>query len=86
LATIAAAAIVLILHAPKQAPERESSEKATRNTALSVLVSTFLSALLAAFIFGLLSGEMSSFRIDVLLNLASPAFVVGVLQFLLSIG
>jgi hypothetical protein len=82
LATIAAAAIILVL----QAPKRSSFERETRNTVLSVLVSTFLSALLASFIFGLLSGEMPSIRAEVLINLASPALVVGVLQFLLSIG
>jgi hypothetical protein len=82
LATIAAAAIILVL----QAPKRSSFERETRNTVLSVLVSTFLSALLASFVFGLLSSEMPSLRADVLSNLASPALVVGVLQFLLSIG
>lgn len=85
LATIAAAAIVLVLQY-KPSHERTELEQEVHNTVLSVLVSTFLSALLAAFIFGLLSGEMASFRADVLINLASPALVVGVLQFLLSIG
>lgn len=84
LATIAAAAIVLVLQAPKETSFEQ--EPGARNTALSVLVSTFLSCLLASFVFGLLSGESDSFRADVLLNLASPALVVGVLQFLLSIS
>src|SRR5258708_4476315 len=83
LAVIAATIIVLVLQASKKS---SADERKTRNTALSVLVSTFLSVLLASFVFGLLSGEMSSFRADVLLNLASPALVVGALQFLLSIG
>jgi len=82
LATIAAAAIVLVLQAPKQS----SFEQETRNTVLSVLASTFLSALLASFVIGLITGEMPSIRAEVLFNLASPALVVGVLQFLLSIG
>src|SRR6266513_2349125 len=76
LATIAAAVIVLILQGTKKAPEQEAIDQKMQNTVLSILVSTFLSALLASFIFGLLSGEMSSFRADVLLNLASPALVV----------
>ncbi len=86
LATIAAAAIVLVLQASKQGVKQTPFEQVVRNTVLSVLVSTFLSALLASFIFGLLSGEMSSFQAEVLVNLTAPALVVGALQFLLSIG
>jgi hypothetical protein len=90
LATIAVASIVIVLQVPKQTPkqmsEQKSFEQASRNTVLSLLVSTFLSSLLASFVFGLLASEMPSIRADVLINLASPALVVGVLQLLLSIG
>jgi hypothetical protein len=82
LTTVTAAIIVLVL----QAPKRTSFEQETRNTVLTILVSTFFSALVASFIFGLLTGEMPTIRALVLIDIASPALAVSVLQLLLSIG
>src|SRR5260370_14419453 len=84
LAVIAVTIIVLVVQAPKRSSSER--EKEMRNIVLSALVGTFLSALFASFILGLLAGEMPTFRAEVLLVLASPALVVAVLQFLLSLG